>query len=411
MLNFPRKVMTDIERLFSELLSFGLDWKVEKIQVNHSSKEVDIFLNFNKEVGIFPGSTDELPIYDLSSLRRVRHLDVFDYTTYINFRTPRVKNESGDVRQINIGWVDSRVSYTYKFENKVIEALLMSKNQSKTAEFFDTTFDIVHIIMLRAVERGLLRRNLSDMPALSIDEKSFGNGQKYLSVLSDPFQKRVLDVIEGRKQENAEELIYCTLDPKVLEKVQLISMDMWDPFMNAAKELIPNAKIIHDKFHIAKIINKGVDEVRKREVKTRVELKNTKYIFPKKHEDLTQNQVARFEIINQLNLVTSQAWRLKENFNGIYHLGSKYSCLEYFAEWYVNTLKSQIKEMIKVADTILRHLKGVINAATHQLSNSMAECINSQIQTVKTVARGFKNFAGYRNAVLFFQGKLNLFPL
>ena len=346
---------------------------------------------FNKKVGLFPETKSEFPIYDFSSFRRVRHLDVFDYVAHINFRTPRVKNGKGDIRQIDIGWVDSRVSYSYKFESKVVEALILSKNQSRTAEFFNTTFDIVHIIMLRAVNRGLLRRNLFEMPALSIDEKSFGNGQKYLTVLSDPIQKRVSDVIECRKQENAEELIFCTLAPRVLENVQLISMDMWDPFMSAAKQLVPNAKIIHDKFHIAKIINKGVDNVRKREVKTQVELKNTKYIFPKRYEDLTQSQAVRFEAINHLNLVTSQAWRLKENFNGIYHLGTNYSCLAYFKEWYTDTINSGIKEMINVADTILRHLKGVINAAIYELSNSMAECINSQIQTVKTVARGFKS--------------------
>lgn len=403
--------MTDIESFISELLNFDSDWTVEKIAVNHSLKEVDIFLIFNKKTGLFPGSKEEYPIYDSNSYRRVRHLDVFDYVTFINFKAPRVKNEKGEIRQIDIGWIDGRVSYSYKFENKVIEALLLSKNQSKTADFFGTTFDIVHSIMLRAVHRGLLRRNLTEMPALSIDEKSFGNGHKYMTVLSDPYQKRVLDVIEGRKQENAEELIISTLTPKVLEQVKLFTMDMWDPFMSAAKEVTPNAEIIHDKFHIAKIINKGVDDVRKREVKTQIELKNTKYIFPKKYEDLTENQAVRFDVINQLNLVTSKAWKIKENFNGMYHLGSFYSCMDYFKEWYTDTINSKIKEMIRVADTILRHLKGVINAAIYELSNSIAECINSQIQTVKTVARGFKNFNGYRNSVLFFQGKLNLFPL
>ena len=403
--------MTNIESFISELLNFGTDWAVEKIGVNHSLKEVDIFLAYNQKTGIFPGSSNMLPIYDFNTIRRIRHLDVFDYLTYINFKAPRVKNEKGEIKQIDIGWVDSRVSYSYKFESKVIEALLLSKNQSKTAEFFDTTFDIVHGIMLRAVKRGLNKRDLTEMPALSIDEKSFSNGHNYLTVLSDPYQKRVLDVIEGRRQENTEELIISTLTPKLLEKVKLFTMDMWDPFMSSAREVVPNAQIIHDKFHIAKIINKGVDQVRKREVKTQVELKNTKYIFPKTYEDLTENKAVRFDVINQLNLVTSQAWKIKENFNGIYHLGSFYSCLDYFKAWYTDTINSKIKEMIKVADTILRHLKGVINAAVFELSNSIAECINSQIQTVKTVARGFKNFKGYRNSVLFFQGKLNLFPL
>lgn len=403
--------MGSIEHLISELLNFGEDWLVEDFKVDHSQMVVDIYLRYGKSTGLFPGTSLEYSIYDFGKSRRVRHLDLFDYETYLNFKTPRVKNERSEVRNLEISWIDDRVSFSYKFESRVLECLMMSKNQSKTAEFFNSSFDVVHNIMVRGVARGLLRRDLKDITAISIDEKSFSNGHNYLSVLSDPLQKKVLDVIEGRKQENAEELLVWTLGYKALEKVTLATMDMWDPYIGAIKEVAPNARIIHDKFHIAKIVNKGVDNVRKAEVKTEEILKKTKYIFARNLETMSPNQKERFFAINQQNLRTSRAWKIKENFNGIYHLGTQKSCVEYFQEWYTDTINSDLKEMIKVADTILRHLQGVVNAAIHELSNGVAECINSQIQTVKSVARGFRNFNGYRNAVLFFQGKLNMTPL
>ena len=83
----------------------------------------------------------------------------------------------------------------------------LSKNQTKTATYFDTTFDIIHGIMERGVERGLKRRDLTGLWALSIDEKSYGNGQNYISILSDPVSKKVLDIIEGRTTDDAQELI------------------------------------------------------------------------------------------------------------------------------------------------------------------------------------------------------------
>ncbi len=71
--------------------------------------------------------------------------------------------------------------------------------------------------------------------------------------------------------------------------------------------------------------------------------------------------------------------------------------------------------MIKIADTLLKHLEGILNSAMHSVSNSIAdsiaENIDSQIQIVKSIARGFANFKDYQNAVLFFQGKLNMFTL
>ena len=72
-------------------------------------------------------------------------------------------------------------------------------------------------------------------------------------------------------------------------------MDMWQPFMNCVEDLIPQTSMVHDNFHIAKYLNKGVDETRKQEVKTNQELKKTKYIFLKNSSNLTDNQQAIFE--------------------------------------------------------------------------------------------------------------------
>jgi transposase len=212
----------------------------------------------------------------------------------------------------------------------VIEALILSKNQTKTAAFFDTSFDVVHGIMERAVSGGLERRNLDDTRALSLDEKSFSNGQKYISILSDPIKKCVLDIIEGRKTEDATELLVSTLSPLQCEKVDIVSMDMWKAFMVAVEDVIPNADIVHDKFHTAKYLNNAVDEVRKSEVGKQIILKNSKYLFLTNPENWTEFQTLKFEEINQVNTVTSQAWLIKENFKEIYNQGRKELCLTFF---------------------------------------------------------------------------------
>lgn len=396
---------------FNRILNLGEGWEIKDILINSHFKEIDIFIEYTKATWSCPTSKTECKIYDYRPTRRFRHLDIFEYKTFINGRIPRVINEKLEVNSIELSWAGNRVSYTYLFENRVIEALLMSKNQSKTADFFDTTFDIVHGIMERAVNRGLERRNLDDTLALGLDEKSFGNGQKYITILSDPLRKCVLDIIEGRKVEDTEELLTWTLSPQQLTKVDLVAMDMWKPYMKAVEEVIPNANIIHDKFHTAKYLNKAVDDVRKEEVKKQEVLKNSKYVFLKNKEDWTDKEILKFEDVNQINLVTSQAWQIKENFKGIYNQGSKQRCLIYFKDWYKDNLETGIKQMIKVADTMLNHLKGIVNSAVYEITNSAAENLNSQIQVVKSVARGFANVKGYRRSILFFQGKLNMYSL
>ena len=397
--------------LLSRLLNFGDDWKVIDILVNEHFKEVDIYLEYSNKQGLCPITNEVSPIYDFRESRRFRHLDLFEYKTYINASIPRVSNKNKAINSIKLSWAGNRASFTYLFESKVIALLKISKNQTKTADFFDTTFDIIHGIMQRAVERGLKRRDLCGISVLSLDEKSIKNGQSYITILSNPVNKSVLDIIEGRKVDDTEELLTWTLSPSQLDNIDIVTMDMWQPYMKAVEEIMPQADIAHDRFHTAKYLNKAVDDVRKQEIINEEILKKTKYIFLKNKENWTELQTLKFNEINQINLATSQAWHIKENFKGIYNQGRKETCLEYFKQWYENTLESGIKPMIKVADTLLNHLKGIVNSAVIQITNSVAENLNSQIQVVKSIGRGFKNVVGYRNSILFFQGKLLMYPL
>lgn len=84
-------------------------------------------------------------------------------------------------------------------------------------------------------------------------------------------------------------------------------MDMWKSFMNATKDLLPDAEIVHDRFHLVKYLNNAVDKVRRREVRQNEELKNTKYIFLKNPENQTEKQCVKFESIAAANHEVSRA--------------------------------------------------------------------------------------------------------
>ena len=68
----------------------------------------------------------------------------------------------------------------------------------------------------------------------------------------------------------------------------------------------------------------------------------------------------------------------------------------------VSVLKTNIKEVIKVAKMFNKHLEGVCNALVESFSNAMAERLNGKIQEVKSVGRGYRTFRNFRSAILFF---------
>ncbi len=302
------------------------------------------------------------------------------------------------------------------FERFAIDVLKMSKNQTKTAILLRTSFDSINHMMHRAVQRGLARReNTTVISPLGIDEKSFKSNHHYVTVLSDLDRRRVLDVVEHRTEAATQDLIAKALTKEQQHSVKAICMDMWKPFMKTSRASLPHADIVHDRFHVIKYLNDAVDATRRKETKQLVQqnigvLTGTRFIFLKNSENLTDAQRLRFEQLQSVNLATSEAWRMKENFRGFFDSANLQDATNFIHQWFNNVQASSIDAMKKVALTFQNHLQGLLNYVTHKITNSVAEGLNALIQEIKFVARGFRRFENFRIAILFYLGKLDLYP-
>ena len=285
-----------------------------------------------------------------------------------------------------------------------------TKSQSKTAELLRISFDQVHRIMHKSVAIGLSRRTGNEeYYYLSIDEKSVRKGHEYISILSDEQTGIVIDVVAGRDTESTRKLCK-SLNDKQREKVKTVCTDMWKPFIFGVQTYFPKAKNCHDNFHLVGYLSKAVDKVRRREVKKFEELKNTKYIFLKDKNNLTEKQRLKFEAINKTNYAVSRAWQVKENFRDIQFRQDRVMAILMYHWWRQNALNAQIKEITEVVEMFDRHRTGIINAIETGANNARAERLNGSIQELKTIGRGYRNTENFRIAILFFHGNLDLIP-
>lgn len=184
---------------------------------------------------------------------------------------------------------------------------------------------------------------------------------------------------------------------------------MWEPYMAAIKTKCPQAEIVHDKFHVVKYLNKGIDETRKKEVKTELLLKKSKYVMLKNSENLTDKERAKFMEINQANLLTARAWKMRENFMELFNKQTTQEASAYFDKWYENVVKSNIEPMKKAAQTLKNFKAGIIAIVKYKLTNAQAERFNGKIQKLNTIAQGYRNFHNLRVAILFYNGQLDMF--
>ena len=187
-------------------------------------------------------------------------------------------------------------------------------------------------------------------------------------------------------------------------------MDMWKAYISTAKEVLPQAEIVHDRFHLVKYLNEAIDKVRRREVKQHKELKDSRYALLKNQINLTEKQRIKFDAITGANYEVSKAWQVRENFKDLFSI-SQASGFALYSQWASNSLRRKIKEVTKVVTMFNNHIKGVVNALVTNYNNAMAERLNGKIQELKTIGRGYRTFANFRSAILFFHGGLNLYPL
>ena len=214
---------------FNLLLDFGDNWRIISVEPDHIEKIIYLDIEYCGTKYFDPETEREAKLYDHAPKREWRHLDIWDYKSYIRSSVPRVKCDDGKVKTIHTGWSDKSDRHTYSFEIKVIDTLKACKNQTKTAELMSCSFRLVNRIIHRCTERGMSRRDSHSMAFqhISIDEKSFKKGHKYVTVLSHPRSGCVIDVGENRDQRSVIKLMETTFTPSQLEDMLTVSMDMW----------------------------------------------------------------------------------------------------------------------------------------------------------------------------------------
>ncbi len=397
-------------------LLLGLDktWDVTSVDLNVVSKSVTIALEYRGRGGVCPECKAECGLKDHAPERTWRHLDTMQFETILKARIPRVNCSTCGVKTIAVPWGEKHSRFTLMFEAFAIEVLQCAGSVKAGALLLGLNWDAAHEIMKRAVERGLAKRDLDGIRYVGIDEKSFGKGQDYVSVMTDPKASRVIEVAEGRTEESAG-ILWNSMSDEQKKQIAAVSIDMWKAYENSVASHAPQAEIVFDRFHISKYLNEGVDKVRREEHRELMKqgddrLKGMRYHFLFNPEKLDEERQEELNALQKQQLRTNRAWGIKDYFRWFWDEPDAIAGREFFDHWYNWAIRSRLEPMKKVARMLKNRLDNILSWFRHRITNSNAEGFNSRIQSIKSNARGFKSFQNYRIRILFFCGKLSLKP-
>ncbi len=210
---------------------------------------------------------------------------------------------------------------------------------------------------------------------------------------------------------------FSQLSEQQRSSVQAIAMDMSAAYVKSAKQCIPLAeeKIVHDRFHVMKLVTEAVDRVRRIENKILLRegddrLKGTRFLWLTSQDNLTDQQKERFDAAYHRQLNTGKAWAYKEMLRELWDHSTVASAKDWFTQWYRRVIHTNLAPLKKVARTIRERIDHVVSYCKHEITNAVAEGINSKVQSIKRRVGGFRNRENYKTAIYFYCGGLDLHP-
>ena len=368
-------------------------WVIEGVDFNAEKKRFDIYLNFPKGTKFTCPScgTHHCNIHDTRD-KEWRHLDIFQYPTYLHVRVPRIECEQcKGIIKVNVPWAREYSSFTLLFEGMVV---LMAQDMqvSHVAKRVNENDTRIWRIIKHYIKKALQKLDFSNITTFCVDETSERKGHKYITIFANKVTGYVLYVCKGKDASTVgnffTELLSHHGNPS---KITQACCDMSPAFISGITEYFVNAHIIFDKFHVMQLVNKAVDEVRRIDQVKNVLLKKTRYIWLKNPENLTEKQTKLLASLRTMELKTARAYQMKLNLQHFWSIPDRETAEVYLKKWYFWLTHSKLEPMINVAKTIKKHWNGIMSYIDFKITNGLMEGLNSIVQTLKRSARGYRN--------------------
>ena len=239
---------------------------------------------------------------------------------------------------------------------------------------------------------------------VSVDEfKGNSGGQKYNTLVVDPENKRILDVLPNRYERDL--IRYFSKFPNK-NQVKYFVCDMNPHFRNVAKTCFPNAKIVADKFHVVRQATWAMERVRKNEQEKlpdrhRKYFKKSRNLLMKPMEKLTEEEMDRLSLMFEMAPRLADAYRLKNDFLKVSHSDSSAEGRQKLIDWLFSAELMEMEEFQACIKAYRNWFDEILNAMDVPWTNGYIEGCNNKTKVLKRVCFGMRNFDNFRKRILF----------
>ena len=330
-------------------------------------------------------------------LRRFRAVPIGSTAVFIELAIQRIEClRCRIVRQVKLGFANARRSYTRAFERYVLE-LCRHMTILDVAKHLKVGWDTVKDIFKRYLGHRFKRPRLGHLKRIAIDEISIGKGHRYLTVVLDLNSGAVVFVGDGK---GSDALIPFWRRLKMSKAhIKAVAIDMSPAYIAAVLENLPEAAIVFDRFHVMKLYNDKLADLRRalqREAAGPLQikvLKGTRWLLLKNPENLDgqKNEDQRLQKALEFNAPLACAYHIKEDLRQFWNQKSKADAKKHLDAWIQKARSSKVAMLIKMANTLASRKFGLLSYYDHPISTGPLEGTNNKIKTLQKQAYGFRD--------------------
>ena len=252
-----------------------------------------------------------------------------------------------------------------------------------------------------ALELGVDGEKPKASKVMGLDEFSVKK-RMFDTTISDLEERKILGITEGYGKSNLEKYFTALPDPEIVE---VVVMDMHEPFRQAVQICLPKANIVADKFHVIVHINLALDKVR-----TRLQSKESKgkrwllfhsrYLLLRRAESLNYEEQLKLGHLFAHYPELATAWNLKESLREWYKNSSRAQAEVSLHHWEGGVRKSGLKEFGAGLPMFRNWRNEILNYFDHRVTNGFVEGKNNRIKAIKRMAYGYRNIDNLRRRIL-----------
>lgn len=362
------------------------------------SEQLHVYLELPRKKHVCPvcgGQTDRVHDYRWQTIKDIP----LGRDTFLHLRKRRYRCNCGK----RFYEKNTFVPRYYRVTSRLVAEIIHAFRKIVSAKEIGCRYNISGMTAMRYF--NCCNRRLKKLPeVLSIDEfKGNSGGQKYNSILADPQNKRILDILPNR-YENDLVRYFSQFDSK--KNVKYFVCDMSSHFRNVARICFPQATIIADKFHVVRQVYWAMENVRKNEQKKlsthlRRYFKKSRFLMMKQIDNLTLEEMNTLSLMFEIAPRLADAYRLKNEFLTVIRSKSSAEGKAKLLDWLFSVELMDIPEFHSCTRAYRNWFQEIVNSMDVPWTNGYIEGCNNKTKVLKRTCYGMRNFCNFRKRILF----------